>query len=159
MGHPLGYYEFSGGFRAEPVIDEQGRIFVGSTDGLVYALDQQGKVLWTWDTGAPIWTAGVVADNGLLYVGNEAHQIFALRRDEGLPQWVWQAPGRFSFESPAYKDGVLYFATGPLVVALQVEDGNLAKSSWPKSGKDNQNRRNAGFESDVPQPYLLQAAP
>ena len=52
-----------------------GRVFVGSYNGVFYALSAaSGRVLWRVGTGGPISGAAVVVD-GVAYAGSFAHRI------------------------------------------------------------------------------------
>ena len=74
-------YQTGGEVLSPPAIS-RGRIYFGSTDGNLYALNRQGKLLWTFKTGFPIRTTPAIGEDGTTYLGTDA--INALGRLEGI---------------------------------------------------------------------------
>ena len=74
-------------------------IIFGSTDGIVYALDPQGELLWQYDTGATIRSSPVIGrtTNGgaghVVYVGNGDGKIYALDAETGERRWSYDTTG------------------------------------------------------------------
>ena len=84
--------------------DAQGRtraIYVGSGDGIFYALDPDGKPFWQYDTGDPIRSSAALgvlppgegADEGrdglggILYFGSGNGRLYALHARDGSRRW------------------------------------------------------------------------
>jgi eukaryotic-like serine/threonine-protein kinase len=60
-----------------------GRIFFGSSNGAVYAIDSQtGKQLWKTPLDAPTSTAVAVSDDGIV-VGTQGKKLYRLRQSDG----------------------------------------------------------------------------
>lgn len=102
-----------GAIEGSPVVSD-GRVFVGSTDGKLYAFDAiSGSPLWTFDTGGPI-TSTPALSGGILYVVNNAGDIYAIdavtgkkRLSDGAAR---ESPGQ-SRTNPAIHEGRLYLGT------------------------------------------------
>ncbi|HEY7830448.1 MAG TPA: PQQ-binding-like beta-propeller repeat protein [Solirubrobacteraceae bacterium] len=91
-----------------------GRIFLGNTDGRVYAYDaSSGKLDWAYQTGAYVYSSPAVTNApGLgptIYVGSYDGRFYALSARTGHVQWSYNAHGRIS-GSPTIVGNVVYFA-------------------------------------------------
>ncbi len=62
-------FETGGAVYASPAIGP-GRIYVGSYDGNLYALNPQGALLWKFQTGTPIFTVPAIGSDGTIYLGS-----------------------------------------------------------------------------------------
>jgi outer membrane protein assembly factor BamB len=105
---------------AAPAVD-QGRVYAGSFDKHVYALDAaSGKLLWKRDTqGAVVSTPAVAGE--LLVVGNRAYDVLGLRARTGEVAWkryVW-----FSWveSSATVRDGVAYVGSSDAAAVLAID--------------------------------------
>ncbi len=71
------------------------QIFVGSTDSYLYAINQEGKEIWRFNSGAPIRSSPVIGrmppgENGwIIYFGNGAGKLFALQAGDGSRRWSY----------------------------------------------------------------------
>ena len=71
------------------------QIVVGSTDGLLYSLDPDGNLLWTYDTGAPIRSSPVVGQPPvaggppIVYVGAANGHLVAVNANDGARRWAF----------------------------------------------------------------------
>jgi outer membrane protein assembly factor BamB len=65
---------------------DDGTAYVPSTDGSLYAIAPDGRVLWTFDTLQPIRSSPVVDGEGTIYFGGGDGQLYALRPD-GARRW------------------------------------------------------------------------
>jgi outer membrane protein assembly factor BamB len=91
-----------------------GRVFLGNTDGRVYAYDaSSGKLDWAYQTGAYVYSSSAVTNApGLgptIYVGSYDGRFYALSARSGHVQWSYNAHGRIS-GSPTIVGNVVYFA-------------------------------------------------
>ncbi|MCA9973092.1 MAG: PQQ-binding-like beta-propeller repeat protein, partial [Anaerolineales bacterium] len=70
-------------------------IFIGSTDGTLYALGPHGERLWQYDTGAPIRSSPVVgrapdgAPGHVVYFGSGNGRLYALDAASGARRWSY----------------------------------------------------------------------
>jgi outer membrane protein assembly factor BamB len=76
-----------GAIRSTPVV-AGGVLYVGSSDGVLYALDAAtGHERWRFDAGSSISSSPAVA-NGLVYVGTRDARCLALRAANGTLAWT-----------------------------------------------------------------------
>ncbi|MEJ2746695.1 MAG: PQQ-binding-like beta-propeller repeat protein [Anaerolineae bacterium] len=74
-------------------------IIFGSTDGILYALNSQGKLQWQYDTGAPIRSSPVIGrapagETGqIVYFGNGDGKVYALNAQTGERRWSYDTTG------------------------------------------------------------------
>ena len=91
-----------------------GRVYVGSQNGTVYALDAaRGCVRWTFAASGGVRTA-IVVGNGLVYFGDTAANVYALDANTGARRWVRSVdahPLARITGSPTLHDGRLYVPT------------------------------------------------
>src|SRR6266511_1527156 len=86
-----------------------GRVFVGSDDRKVYALDAAtGAVLWTVSTGRMV-RSGPAYENGTVYVGTKTGAtLYAINETSGAVKWTSHPSYANSWSSPAVSGGVVY---------------------------------------------------
>jgi outer membrane protein assembly factor BamB len=126
-----------------------GVLYVGSTDGNLYALDiQSGTQKWKFPAGARITSSPAVA-GGLVYCESYSGNLIALDITSGQVKWKFQTDGERRFtaknihggmpvaeadpdpfdvylSSPAIADGTVYFGSGDgNVYALDALSGAL----------------------------------
>jgi outer membrane protein assembly factor BamB len=65
-----------------------GRIYVGSADGSLYAYSPQGERLWSYDTGDPIRSSPIVGPDGTIYFGCGNGKLYAINPD-GSRKWSY----------------------------------------------------------------------
>jgi polyvinyl alcohol dehydrogenase (cytochrome) len=101
---------------AQPTVAD-GRVFVGSQNGTVYALNARtGCIYWTFSAGGGVRTAVTVSAPsaslpGLVYFGDTAANAYALNADTGALVWVRKVddhPFARITGSPTFYDGRLY---------------------------------------------------
>jgi outer membrane protein assembly factor BamB len=90
----------SGTFYSTPAV-VYGRVFLGNTDGRVYAYDaSSGKLDWAVQTGAYVYASPAVTNApGLgptVYVGSYDGNFYALNARSGRIAWKYSAGGRIS---------------------------------------------------------------
>jgi outer membrane protein assembly factor BamB len=133
-----------------PALDPaRGRIYVGSSDRRVYALDASGLFLWSFDTGDNV-TARPLPVGDLVIVGSEDRTVYALDADSGTLRWQISTDGAV-VSSPVLAGGVVavgsddgtvygldpatgerhwtYAAGGAVEAPLVFEDGTLYVAS------------------------------
>jgi len=66
-----------------------GKVFVGSNDSKVYALDQAtGKVIWTFTTEGPVESSPLVRE-GMVVIGSADSNLYALEAETGKLRWKY----------------------------------------------------------------------
>jgi outer membrane protein assembly factor BamB len=103
----------SGTFYSTPAV-VYGRVFLGNTDGRVYAYDaSSGKLDWAVQTGAYVYASPAVANApGLgptIYLGSYDGTFYALDARSGRTDWRYDAGGRIS-GSATIVGRMVYFA-------------------------------------------------
>jgi eukaryotic-like serine/threonine-protein kinase len=79
--------------KSSPVIAME-RVFIGSSDGKVYALNfHNGEKLWEYDTGGAVEAPPLFLDS-LLYVGSLSGSFFALDAVNGQVKWQYKTKNR-----------------------------------------------------------------
>ena len=63
-----------------------GMLFVGNEQGVLHAIDRNGKVRWKLDTGKPIRAQPKVI-GGQVYLASDSGFLYKLERDSGAEQW------------------------------------------------------------------------
>jgi len=103
----------------------EARVFVGSGDGAVYAVDpRRGKVIWRTPTGGWVRSTPAVVD-GLVYVGSYDGKVHALEAETGRPRWAFDTKGAV-LAAPAVKEGrVIVGSRSAAVFALDAKTGAL----------------------------------
>lgn len=91
-----------------------GRVFLGNTDGRIYAYDAAtGKLDWAVQTGAYVYSSPAVANApGLgptIYMGSYSGTFYALNARSGHIDWEYNAGGRIS-GSATILGRIVYFA-------------------------------------------------
>lgn len=104
-----------------PVLDH-GTLYVGGTDGHLYALDAaNGKIKWVYTTGAEIISKPAVV-NGIIYFGSGDGNFYAVAQD-GKLRWQHKADSPI-YSSPCVQDGTVYFGSrNGTMYALRADSG------------------------------------
>ena len=138
---------------SSPAIGTDGTIYVATQPGILYAVSQNGNLLWTFDI-ASVGFTGVfrsspsIDKNGSLYfglnAGNPSSAFFAVNSGGSL-KWIFE-PGDLPddvpddhfdiYSSPAIgTDGMIYFGQEfGRVYALRGSDGSIAAMAETSSG-------------------------
>ncbi|HWX87575.1 MAG TPA: PQQ-binding-like beta-propeller repeat protein, partial [Solirubrobacteraceae bacterium] len=103
----------SGTFYSTPAV-MYGRVFLGNTDGRVYAYDaSSGKLDWAVQTGAYVYASPAVTNApGLgptVYVGSYDGTFYALNARSGHIDWQYHTSGKIS-GSGTIVGNIVYFA-------------------------------------------------
>lgn len=112
---------------SSPAIAGDGTTYVGSDDGKLYAITQNGTTRWATDLGAPVCGSPCIADDGSVVVGSADGKVRCLNKS-GQVQWSYSA-GSMVVSSPVIKGDTVYVgsANGSLY-ALGLADGIKAWS-------------------------------
>jgi len=153
VGKEKWIFDTDGPITSSPVIDENGIVYVGSSDNNLYAIDgETGYPEWIYLTGGRIKSSPAIDDNGILYVGSSDKKMYAfdlnnIDVDNPVPLWTRTTGGAIE-SSPAINDdgtvivgssdGFLYFldpADGTDVFA-PLNIGNTSSSAAIDYGAD-----------------------
>ena len=93
-----------GRVRGSPVLGDR-TVYVGSTDGRVYAVDRDtGEVRWTFHTGSSTVHRPVIHENTILTAAGAA--LYAIDRASGTA--VWEVRDRHFMHAPVVDDDLLF---------------------------------------------------
>jgi outer membrane protein assembly factor BamB len=108
---------FDASIWSSPALGPDGTVYVGSDNGLLYALNPDGSARWSYDTGDRVYSSPAVADDGTIYVGSYDNNVHAVNPD-GTSAWASPfSTGDWVRSSPAIgADGIIYVGS---------RDGNL----------------------------------
>lgn len=98
-----GYVESS------PAIAADGTTYIGSGDGKLYAITQNGTLRWTYDTGSPIDSSPAVAPDGAVVFGCNGGRLHCLN-PAGELLWEYQT-GDAVRSSPLIDEGLVYIGS------------------------------------------------
>ncbi len=111
--------------RSQPAV-YRGRLFTGSQDGTVYALDANtGCVLWTSAIGAEV-RSGITVGAPAIFFGDAAGKVTALDMNTGRRLWQIQAddhPATRLTGAPVYWKGRLYVPVSSSEEAAAMQPG------------------------------------
>ena len=83
------------------------------------------QTLWTYTTGAIIAQSSPAVADGIVYIGSEDHNVYALNATTGALIWSYST-GHIVDSSPAVADGVVYVGSvDSKVYALNASTGTL----------------------------------
>jgi outer membrane protein assembly factor BamB len=108
-------------------------LYVGSSDGKVYALDAvKGNERWEFDTGGKIWTSPAIKDN-VVYISNYEHKFFAVSSMDGSLIWEIELPAAVA-SSPVVAGNDVFFGT--FDNQLYAVDGTNGNVKWTFEGSN-----------------------
>jgi outer membrane protein assembly factor BamB len=121
-------------FTSSPAVAD-GKVYFGSGDGNVYAVDaERGVLQWKFATQDVVHASPAVA-NGILYVGSWDGHLYAIDAETGLQKWVFrggQDPAvhnQVGFQSsPAVVDGTVY--VGSRDAHVYALDAGTGRKKW-----------------------------
>ena len=107
-----------------PAVDA-GVVYVGATDGKLYALDAAtGNEKWIFQTGDQIWGSPAVSGN-TVYVGSFDKRLYAVDTATGAEKWHFDADGAI-ITTPLVLNNTIYFGSyNRHFYAVDAANGNL----------------------------------
>jgi outer membrane protein assembly factor BamB len=88
------------------VVIDGDTLFVGSSDGTLYALDLNLKERWHFETEGKIWSTPVVSDN-VVYVASADHNLYAIDAESGNEVWRFETKAAI-MSTPLVANGKVY---------------------------------------------------
>ena len=107
-----------------PAVDD-GAVYAGSLDQMLYALDgQTGELRWSFETGDRFVSAPLIVGD-VIYVTDSNHEVrsgprhlYALDAATGEQLWMFEIESRF-LPTPALGDQTIYLITAEEILALE----------------------------------------
>ena len=120
-------WTFSGakGFYIGQAAEEGGTVYAPSNDGNLYAINANGELLWSFETGHYIWSQPQLAADAI-YFGSMDHFVYGLSKN-GDQRWSVEMGGAVIGSPVLSEDGsALYVGSiGNEIVALDTSTGDL----------------------------------
>jgi len=115
---PVWSFNTSGSIHA-PVLIENEKLYVGSTDSVFYALNKNtGKEVWRYKTKGAIKSSASLQDDIVLF-SNAQGVLFALDKNRGNLLWTFKSQGEtlydlwdYHFSSPKIYNNKIYWGSG-----------------------------------------------
>jgi outer membrane protein assembly factor BamB len=104
----------------QPVVGEDGTVYVGSRDHFVYALTPTGGLRWRRDLGSDVYSSPALHE-GLLYVGSDANFFFVLEASTGEVRVHLRTEGDVDTGIAVGEDGTAYFGAGQELWAVAAD--------------------------------------
>ncbi|NOT25321.1 MAG: PQQ-binding-like beta-propeller repeat protein [Acidobacteria bacterium] len=92
------------------------RVFVGSTDNVLYAFQRNGTLAWKWRNGGDV--IGVAVDNDAVYIASLDNIIRAVNRGNGNQRWRRSTVTRPTFPPRAYGGTLVLAGVKPAVTSF-----------------------------------------
>jgi outer membrane protein assembly factor BamB len=121
-------------FDAQPIesspLLRNGKLYVGSWDGNVYAIDAKtGKRVWAHQTGDRVNNSAAYL-KGRIYIANDSGTLYALNAGSGRLAWSASDATEFFYAAPVAAYGRIYIgSTDGTMYAYGAKTGNLL---WAK---------------------------
>src|SRR5258706_5359507 len=75
-----------GAVAGSPTIGPDGKIYIASHDGGLYAIEATGKLAWKFETHDRSWSTPAIAHDGTIYIGSDDDHLYAVKPD-GTQKW------------------------------------------------------------------------
>ena len=104
-------------------------LYAGVVDGTLYALDQDGRIVWSFKAGRDIWGHPAVDETSVYFTSLDRH-IYAVDKGTGELEWRWPDEDVVAddgvvgamISTPLVLNGVLYFSSlNNLLYAFDIE--------------------------------------
>jgi outer membrane protein assembly factor BamB len=105
-------------------------IYAPNADHKLYAMDFTGKLLWTFETGGPLWATPVSdPDCSCLFVPSMDHYLYSVNAETGVQQWKSDDLGGSLVGTPAYGPNDLLYV-GTFAREMLAIDASNGKVVW-----------------------------
>ncbi len=117
-------------FHAQPIesspLLRNGKLYIGSWDGNVYALDARiGKKVWAYQTGDRVNNSAAYF-KGRIYIANDSGTVYALNAGSGKLAWSASEATEFFYAAPVAAYGRIYIgSTDGTMYVYGARTGNL----------------------------------
>lgn len=63
---------------SSPAIDGDGTVYIGSSDGKLYAINADGALKWSFQTKDAIESSPAIGPDGTVYIGSNDNHLYAI---------------------------------------------------------------------------------
>ena len=123
--------EIGGDGKSGPVLDSQGRIYVGGEAGL-YMVEPDGSSFQCYTTPEPVETTPALAHDGTVYFGCLNGNLYALGPDR-LLKWIFHASSPLTNSPAIADDGTVWFADEAGMIYALAPDGTVVFEEYGSS--------------------------
>jgi len=103
-------FKTGGIVQSSPAVGYDGTIYVGSSDGYLYAVNPDGTLKWKFMAKGEIWSSPTVGSDGTVYIGSDDFHVYAVNSN-GTQKWKY-ITGSYVESTPALSaDGTIYFGS------------------------------------------------
>ncbi|MEN6356852.1 MAG: PQQ-binding-like beta-propeller repeat protein [Armatimonadota bacterium] len=102
------YYQTQGYVESSAAIAGDGTVYVGSSDGMLYAFNSSGGLRWTYKTGGSIDSSPAIDSYGNIYIGSYDGYLYCVS-STGVLRWKYQAGGMIWSSPNLASDGSIIF--------------------------------------------------
>jgi len=107
-GKEVWTHNINGWSTSSPAV-HNGKIFIGSDDGKLYALNAaDGSEVWSYLAGAPIWSAPAVSGDKKVCFGSLDHTVYCVSEETGDLIWSYFTGASRLMSSPAISYNILF---------------------------------------------------
>ena len=100
--------------KGHPSIAEDGTIYVGSFDYLLYAINPNGTLKWKRDGDYCGSSSVAIGNDGILYFGS----LYAAYPNNGTTKWSLDLPNNYFSSHAISADGTIYVSAGGCLIAV-----------------------------------------
>jgi len=90
-----------------PAIAKDGTIYTGDIGGVFYAVNPDGTIKWSFDTGKEISSSPAIGSDGTIYFGSSNGIFYALNPD-GTEKWSYDTKSSIASSPAIGSDGTVY---------------------------------------------------
>lgn len=101
---------FNSWFEGNVQLGYDGAIYAGNTNFNYYAINPDGTLRWTHETGANAWSIGGLAEDGAIYWGSNDTYVYAVAAD-GEMRWRKMTLGFIAASAAVGGDGAVYIGS------------------------------------------------
>ena len=120
-------------FEANVAIGVDGTIYAGNTNFNYYAISSDGRLKWTYETGANAWSAAAFAADGTIYWGS-CDTFFHAVTNDGKGKWKRRTLGFIAASAAIGLDGTVY--AGSFDSSFYALDPFTGKTRWKFKAND-----------------------
>jgi outer membrane protein assembly factor BamB len=95
-----------GNIASSPIIDANGTIYIGSEDGVLYAINSDGTEKWNYTTGSNLYTTPAIGHDGTIYISTDDN-LFAINPN-GTKKWQYTTLNNDGSSPVIGSDGTIY---------------------------------------------------
>ena len=126
---------FFGSVWSSPALAPDGTVYIGSDDGYLYAINPDGTLLWSRETGGRVYSSPAIGADGTVYVGSYDGKLYAINPTDGTILWEYQTGGWIRSSPAVAADGVIYVGSDDEL--LHAVDPVTGEANWtfPAGGR------------------------